>query len=357
MTPMPKYSEVMRDTRVKLVILVIITGLTIAIHYGWLTEWLFGHIHWIHGLHSRFCYIPIVVAASWFGLRGGIYSATAISLLILPYLFDSTAEVHQLSLELVELFFYYAIGILVGALIDRDSQVRQRHETTLLQLERSERLSLVGQMAAGVAHEIKNPLASIKGALEIISDERVAKTVRDDFREIGLKEVKRIDTTISEFLEFARPKEAKKQRLDLSASLDNSLRQLEPQVSKADVQIQTSIDRGVQVLGDQEQLHQVVLNLLINAIEACQARDTIIISLARCNSKGVMLSISDSGKGMAPAELEQAFDPFFTTKTTGTGLGLSIVKSIVENHDGHIELASQPQKGTRVYVTLPELKE
>ena len=357
MTPLPKYTEVMQDKRVKLVILVAITGLTIAIHYGWLTEWLFGHIYWIHALHSRFCYIPIVIAASWFGLRGGIYSATVVSFLILPYLFDSTSNMHDLSLELVEIFLYYGIGILIGALADRESRAQQRHETTLLQLERSERLSLVGQMAAGVAHEIKNPLASIKGALEIVSDEQVAKSVRDDFRAIGLSEVRRIDSTISEFLVFARPKERKKQRLDLSVSLESSLRQLQPQVSKANMRLQSCIDRDLQILGDQKQLHQVVLNLLLNAIEACQAGNSITISLTRGVPKGIILSISDTGKGMTPAELEQAFDPFYTTKTTGTGLGLSIVKSIVENHGGQIELDSQPQQGTRVNIALPELKE
>lgn len=357
MTPMPKYSEVMQNTRVKLVILAAITGLTIAIHYGWLTEWAFGHVHWIHALHSRFCYIPIVVAASWFGLRGGIYSATAISLLITPYLFDANSDVHDLTLELVEVFFYYGIGILIGALVDRESRARRIHETTLVQLERSERLSLVGQMAAGVAHEIKNPLASIKGALEIVGDESVDKSAREEFRHIGLKEVKRIDSTISEFLQFARPKEARKLRLDLSASLEHSLRQLQPQVTKAGLKLDPSIDDGIMVLGDQEQLHQVVLNLLLNAIEACKAGDAISVGLSRSNGHGVTLTISDSGRGMPPNVLDQAFDPFFTTKTRGTGLGLSIAKSIVENHDGMITLTSIPQEGTQVLITLPELKD
>lgn len=356
MTPMPKYSEVIRDNRVKLVILGTITGLTIAIHYGWLTEWAFGHVHWIHALHSRFCYIPIVVAASWFGLRGGIYSATAISLLILPYLFDANSDVHDLTLELVEVFFYYGIGILIGALVDRELRARKTHESTLLKLERSERLSLVGQMAAGVAHEIKNPLASIKGALEIVGDDSVAKSAREEFRTIGLREVKRIDGTISEFLEYARPKEAKRRPMDLSVALESSLVQVQPQASRAHVQLFSDIELGVQVLGDQEQLHQVSLNLLLNAVEACQDGDVINVNLSRQDSHTVSISISDSGKGMTETELTQAFDPFFTTKTTGTGLGLSIVKSIIDGHEGQIELISRPQEGTLVKLTLPELR-
>lgn len=354
---MLKYSDVMQDKRTKLVILVVITSLTIAIHYGWLIDWLFGHMHWLHVLHSRFCYIPIVITASWFGLRGGIYSASTISLLILPYLFSSISKEGDLTLELVEIFFYYAIGILIGALVDREMRARQKHEKMQLQLERSQRLSLVGQIAAGVAHEIKNPLASIKGALEISGDQKVPKLDRDEFREIGFKEIKRIDSTISEFLEFARPKETRKQKLDLSASLETSLKQLQPQVTKAGMQLQTSIERGVYVLGDQEKLHQAVLNLLLNAIDASPAGNSIAIGLAHNSSREIVLSISDSGTGMTPSEIGQAFDPFYTTKTNGTGLGLSIVKSIVEAHDGRIEMTSEPRKGTRVIITLPGINE
>lgn len=357
MSPMIKNSEMMLRKQVKLVILGVIISVTIAIHYGWLTEWLFGHLHWIHALHSRFCYIPIVIAASWFGLRGGVFSATAITALLVPYLFSSVSNGADLTLELVEVFFYYAIGLLIGALVDREIRARQKHEKMQLQLERGQRLSLLGQMAAGVAHEIKNPLASIKGALEILGDKTVSKLDQDEFREIGFKEVKRIDSTISEFLEFARPKETKRQILNLSASLETSLKQLQPQVAKSGMQLQTSIDRGVYVLGDQEKLHQAVLNLLLNAIEASPAGAAISVNLARNNFKEIVLTIADSGKGMTPAELNQAFDPFYTTKTSGTGLGLAMVKSIIEAHDGRIEMFSEPNKGTQVVVTMPGTEE
>lgn len=356
MTPIVKFGSFIRNRRVKLSILALVTGLTIAIHYGWLTQWAFGHVHWIHALHSRFCYVPIVIAASWFGLRGGIYCASAISLLILPYVFDANPDVHNLSMELVEIFFYYGIGILVGALVDRETRVRKQHETTLLQLERSQRLSLVGQMAAGVAHEIKNPLTSIKGVLEIVSDEKVAKSDRDEFRDIGFREVRRIDSTIAEFLEFARPKEMKRDALDFSAALTSSLKQLQPQVAKAGMTLHTQIDPGIHVLGDQEKLHQVILNILLNAIDASDSGDRIDVQLAHDLSDQPILTISDSGKGMTQNEIEQAFDPFFTTKSSGTGLGLSIVKSIVENHGGQIHISSTVNKGTQVTIWLPPLR-
>jgi two-component system sensor histidine kinase HydH len=353
---MSRFSELLQNKRVKLFIIAAITSVTIGIHYGWLTEWLFGHVHWLHTLHSRFCYIPIAIAASWFGLRGGILSATTISLLVVPFLIGSKPESLDLSQELVEIFFYFAIGILIGALTDRELRAHRKHEETKLQLERSHHLSLVGQMAAGVAHEIKNPLASIKGALEIIQDREVSPPDREEFGEIAFREVKRIEGTVTEFLEFARPKETRKEPLDLSVAVESSVRQLGPQVAKAGLHLQTHVESGIHVLGDFEKIHQVVLNLLLNSIEASCPGDTVSIALKRTGARGAVLSISDTGKGMTSSELSQAFDPFYTTKATGTGLGLPIAKSIIDRHGGQVKLESEPGKGTQITITLPALE-
>ncbi len=356
MSAFSKYSEIMRFTRVKLLVLAAIMALTVTIHYGWLTDALFGHVHWLHALHSRFCYIPIAVAASWFGLRGGILSALAISLMVLPYLLSTASNTTDLSQELVEIFFYFAIGILIGALIDREMRVRRKHEEVKLQLERSRHLSLVGQMAAGVAHEIKNPLASIKGALEIIRDDKVPQSDRNEFSDIAFKEVKRIDSTVAEFLQYARPKATQRQDVDLSALVESGLKQLNPQMAKASLSLQTSIQTDVHILADWEQIHQALLNLVINAMEASQPGGSIEVKLSHASTDRVVLSISDTGSGMNSAQQEQAFDPFYTTKAAGTGLGLAIVKSIIDGHHGQIEIQSEAGRGTRVNVTLPALE-
>jgi len=327
--------------------------ITLGIHYGWIIEPIFGHVHWIHAIHGRFCYIPIVIAASWFGLRGGIYAATIISVLVLPYIFGQASETHDFVGEIVEIIFYFAIAILSGALIDRQLLARKKQEEMRLQLERSHQLSMVGQIAAGVAHEIKNPLASIKGAVEIISDKNTSADDKEEFRGILFSEIKRMDSTISEFLNFARPKETKLEKLDLSELIPATIKSVEAHALHQGVTIQQDIEDGIVIMGDKEKLHELMLNLLLNAIQVSEPDSIIEVWLERQNSSTAVLAIKDSGEGIKEADIDRIFEPFYTTKASGTGLGLAIVKAIVESHNGNIEVESRPGQGAQFEVTLP----
>lgn len=342
--------------RYRLPVLGGLVALTLAIHYGLVLEPLFGDVHWVHPLHGRFCYIPIVIAASWYGLRGGFTAAAVISLAVLPYIFGQNHSVHDFTTELVEIVFYFAIAGLVGGLIDREFQTRQKQQEALLQVERSQRLSLVGQMAAGVAHEIKNPLTSIKGAADILVDKETSPRERDEFGSILRNEVKRIDSTVTEFLDFARPKETRRRELDLSEALRTSIRQIEVHARREQVRVESSIAEGIKVNGDPQKLHQMTLNLALNAIQASPEAGAVFIALDRPGSDFAKLSISDEGPGVKEGDLPRIFEPFFTTKPTGTGLGLALVKSIVDSHEGEIEVDSKPGRGTTITVSLPLLR-
>jgi len=337
----------------KLAIIGFIITLTLGIHYGWLIQPFFGHIHLLHVLHGRFCYIPIVISASWFGLRGGIYAATIISILVLPYIFGHNLETHDLVGEFVEIVFYFAIGILAGALFDRELIARKKQQETQIQLERSQKFSLVGKIAAGVAHEIKNPLSSIKGAFEIVFDKKTSDKDKEEFKSIIIGEIKRIDNTLRDFLNFARPKEAEMDKLNLSQTVDECLKQIEIQAGESKLRISKNIEQGVLILGDREKIHQAILNLLLNALSASETESIIDIELKTNRDKKVILTIGDHGTGIEPDAIEHIFDPFYTTKATGTGLGLPIVKSIVENHNGLIKIDSEKDKGTSVFVEFP----
>lgn len=344
------------DKRYKIAIIAAITVLTTAIHYGFVLEPFFGDAHWIHAVHSRFCYIPIVIAAAWFGLRGGIWTATAITITVLPYVFGSRSSEHNFAGELVEIVFYFALALLIGALVDREWRARKRQQEMQLQLERSQKLSLVGQVAAGVAHELKNPLASIKGAVEIISDENTAENDRTEFREILFREIKRMDGTVTEFLEFARPKPTRMETIELSQLVMSSLRQLESQAAKESIRIEEEIEHDVSIEGDREKLHQLILNIVLNAIQSSQPASKISVRLRRRADKVEMI-FRDEGQGISAKDLERVFEPFFTTRATGSGLGLAIAKSIIDAHGGSIEIQSEEEVSTTVTVILPQRSE
>jgi signal transduction histidine kinase len=347
----------MTEKQTKIVSLAAVVGLTVGIHYGWILEPIFGPSHWIHAIHGRFCYIPIVIAASFFGMRGGLWVAAIISALVMPYILGSDQGDHNLAGELVEIVFYFAIAVLVGALSDREHRTRRRQEQMQLQLERSHKLSMVGQMAAGVAHEIKNPLASIKGGVEILCSEGASDDERSEFREIVTREIHRIDGTVKEYLDFARPRETRLEAVDLVEVVTAAVKQLESQAGDAGVTIASSSDPAVSVSADREKIHQVVLNLLLNAIDASTGGDTIEVTTRARGTDFAELTIRDFGPGIDADETERVFEPFYTRKTTGSGLGLAIVKSIVESHHGSVALKAAPEGGAVFTVTLPLSKE
>lgn len=337
----------------KIVALAAVTAITVAIHYGWILMPLFGHASWVHAIHSRLCYVPIVMAAAWFGLRGGLINAAAISLMIQPFILWSNSPHMEPSSEWVEIVFYFAIGGLIGLLVDRERRIRARHEETALQLERSQRLSQMGQMAASVAHEIKNPLASIKGAVEIINSPATSTDERREFEGIVASEIGRIDRTVREFLDFGRPREIELQRADLSAAVAAAAKQMERQINVKGLELITMIENDIIAEIDGEGIHQLVLNLLLNASEASDSGGTIEVRLERTSGGSAIISVSDRGKGMSKEEVAQAFEPFYTSKSSGTGLGLAIAQSIVTKHEGRIEVDSELRRGTTFRVFLP----
>ena len=346
--------ETSESKLLKVGILAAMMAVTLGMHYGWLIDPFFGHAPWTHAIHGRLCYIPIVVAAVWFGLRGGLAVATAISLLLVPYLLRVGRDPHNLAGELTEIVFYFAIALLSGALIDRELRARKKAHDARLQLERSQRLSLVGQIAAGMAHEIKNPLASIKGAVEILGDQTTPPSAKAEFSEIVIREIKRINRSVTDFLEFARPSEPNYRRTNLSDAVHGSIKQINTQALRAGIFVIGDIEPGLHVNGDPEKLHQVLLNLLVNALEASNEGGGIHVRLTRDeDSRFCLLTVEDEGAGIPDDQKDRVFEPFFSSKPSGTGLGLAIAETIVDRHGGTISIENRETRGARARVRLP----
>lgn len=220
-------------------------------------------------------------------------------------------------------------------------------------LTRAEHLAEIGQLAASLAHEIKNPLAGISGAMQIM---REAMDSNDPHRPIAIEilgQIKRLDDTVKDLLQYARPIPPRVRPVNLDTVVKRVLSILREEPALRRVRIRCSEPSGDHaVRGDEAQLEQLLMNLILNAAHASSDDSTIDVSLWQQN--GVMsLMVEDHGEGMTAETRAQAFDPFFTTKAKGTGLGLSICRRIVEAHGGLMDLDSKPRRGTKVVVKLP----
>jgi len=218
-------------------------------------------------------------------------------------------------------------------------------------------MALVGQMAAGLAHEIKNPLAGVKVSLDVLADElELPAEDKEVFARI-INEINRMEKLLKNLLNYARPPQPHFDLVDMNRLLENSLKNVEMVSSKnADFTIHFEKDFATelpQVEIDSSQIQQVFLNIYLNAVDAMEAEGNITTATAMDGEDCVSIKISDNGKGMSEASREKIFTPFFTTKTKGTGLGLSICKRLVEQHGGSIVVHSQVGVGTSFAITLP----
>jgi len=242
-------------------------------------------------------------------------------------------------------------GMVLGDLI----LFRDLTEVRALQkeIERSERLASLGRLAAGIAHEIRNPLSSIKGFATYFGERY--KDVPEDRKtaDIMVQEVERLNRVITQLLEFARPMTVQKKPSPLGPVIQHSLKTIEREALTSDVKIETKLpDEIPQVPMDGDRINQVLLNLYLNAIEAMEEGGTLAVEVAN-EAGGLRISVSDTGKGIKGKDISHVFDPYFTTKQSGTGLGLAIVHKIIESHEGDIKLDSEPGRGTRVTIILP----
>ncbi len=223
------------------------------------------------------------------------------------------------------------------------------------QLSHSEKLATIGEMAAGLAHEIKNPLAGIAGAIQVLGDTLPDEDERRPVVEKVLEQVRRIDGTVRDLLTYARPKAAKLARTDLHEVIDNALGVvvLFPQIR---INVVRHFQTGLpEAMVDPQQFGQVLSNLLINAIQAMPDGGTLTVSTFS-DPKGIQVSVRDSGKGIPKSKLDRIFDPFYTTKTRGTGLGLPICRRVVEAHHGRISASSRSGQGAEFSIQLPHPK-
>ncbi|MEN8139931.1 MAG: ATP-binding protein [Thermodesulfobacteriota bacterium] len=221
-------------------------------------------------------------------------------------------------------------------------------------LHQSERLASLGEMVASVSHEIKNPLGIVRSTAELLR-KRIHKVApgKEHLAQIIIDETIRLDGVVREFLDFARPPQLKLQEVAINDVVRRVTGFVKQDFSKNQVEVRLDLAQGLPwIKGDFDQLYQALLNVLVNGYQAMAEGGEIKV-VTRGAGQGLVVEISDTGKGMGEEEKEQLFSPFYTSKTKGTGLGLAIVKKIIDSHGGAIEVASEEGEGTTFIIRLP----
>ncbi|MGH7893474.1 MAG: two-component system sensor histidine kinase NtrB [Candidatus Binatia bacterium] len=218
-------------------------------------------------------------------------------------------------------------------------------------LQRADRLSALGTLAAGVAHEIRNPLVSVRTFIQLLPERVDDEEFRTSFRELALKEIERICELITDLLAFSRPSPADREPGDLNEIASQIVRLLEPEARKRDVTMTPDFTARVPiVLVHEAQVKQVLMNVVLNAIQACPGHGTVTVATRAAGNGDCIVEVTDTGLGMTSEQRDHIFDPFFTTKDNGSGLGLYIAHRIVADHGGAID--AQPREGGGTIFTI-----
>ena len=321
----------------------------------------------LHELYQRFYYIPIISAALLFGFRGGLFASVFASIVYLPHILIHWSHSHTYSInQYAETVIFVVVGVIMGMLGDRLKISRERAEqlaeerqkaydelqNTFAQLLQAEKLSSLGELSAGIVHEVRNPLASIKGAIEILEDEIPKDSPRHEFADLAKREVERIDKLVGEFLRFARPAKLSVQTSNLNEIVESVATLLEQQAVANNISIIKNLQSNLPNLSiDVQQIRQVLLNLAINSIQAMPKGGTLTFRTFQKSNKFIV-EIEDEGGGIVEEILPKIFNPFFTTKEKGVGLGLSIAHKIIEQHSGKLSVRNT-EKGVSFSIELP----
>ena len=331
-----------------------------------------AHHHWVHDILRRFYYVPILFAAFRCGVRGGFAVAVISSLTYVPHAFfvmEASQDPGTTLNKFLEIVLYNVVGTLAGVLADREARRRQQVERGFAeqrhmadQLVRAGRLSALGELVAGIAHEIKNPLHTIKGSAEIVDDIIPKDAEQARIWTLLRQEIDRLEGIAERFLSFARPSRPDLKPQTFGEVYDRVGELLRAQVHGASgVELEVaslSVDLASKTLQvDRDQLAQVTVNIASNALKAMEGHGILRIEGGMREEEGgryVTVRLENDGPTISEADLERIFDPFWTRSDDGTGLGLAIAERLTEAHGGFLEVKNTGrERGVAFTLVLP----
>jgi signal transduction histidine kinase len=312
-----------------------------------------------HNVYRRLYYLPIVWAAFAGGLWVGLGAAAVAAIAYIPHAFflhhhlDPAPGVDKL----MEIILYFGVGGLAGLLVDRERQARARQQREALARtaaeSRADRLSGLVHLSRGLAHEIRNPLGGIQGAMEILAEEVPRASPKREMVDVGLRETGRLNTVLDDFLQFARPREPEMQSFAPGNVVRHVVELLKTEAGKNGVKLLARPEDGIdRAHGDMELITQVLLNLVRNAAQASGPGDTVEV-VCRSAPAAIVFEVLDTGKGVPPDLGDSIYDPYVTGRDGGAGLGLAISSLLVQQHKSVLTHEARAGKGTVFRFDLP----
>lgn len=295
--------------------------------------------------------LPTIIMALRYPLKYTVMTATLTSIIFL--IAANLYQHYEFDYQVIFLTFIWMIGLLVNSSVKFERQMRDER----IKINEEQKLAAIGQMATGIAHEIRNPLTTIKGFVQLLMRYEINHegSVRGEYLKIIDSEIERLNDLLNELIQFAKPIKPKLVTTDINKLINEMRILLESQCFNKDIELVVNSSLKMpEILCDDNQIKQVIINVSLNSIDAMKKSTKKVLQLGTFyDLKNIYIKISDSGLGIKKEIIEKLFEPFFTTKEHGTGLGLSVCNTIIQNHGGLIQVSSSAEKGTEFLIILP----
>lgn len=334
-----------------------------------------------HLVFMQAYFIPIILAAFMFGVRGGLGTAVLVSIVYFPHIMLQWGGLVENNLmRFLQILLFNAVGYFTGLKAQGERAEKEKYRKTASELEQSlaeqkrqserisdmeqqllasDRLATIGELTASLAHEVRNPLGSIRGAVEILRDEVPENLRKSEFFDILIQDTKRLNAVVENYLSFARPKASSITTYNLNEEIGNITLMLGARARKNRIRITRNVSpEPMMIKGDPNHMWQTLMNLILNAMQAMPDGGEIRINAERTKRKGsgqplIRLRIQDQGQGIDPEKKHELFKPFFTTRSEGTGLGLAIVKRLADENGWQIDMQNLPDQGLEFTLLIP----
>jgi two-component system sensor histidine kinase HydH len=337
------------NSKLKMTLVVVLVASITFLHYHTQMK----H-HYRHLFYQDIYFLPLILGAFWFGIRGALATSLGITILYVPFILANWTNLSPDDFNrLMAIVLFNIIATILGLLREREWKGQERVEEEQQRLRAAESLAAIGRAISAVTHDMKTPLIAIGGFTRLVQKHHHEGDPCFAKLDIVIKETQRLETMVKDMLDFSKPLELHRTNADIPQLIHEALLVIAAVVEERQVVVESyASSELVPVSLDVNRIKQVIINIIMNAVQASPSGEIVSVKCSQ-NQNHLIIDIADSGPGIPIEIRENIFVPFFSDKKDGTGLGLAIAKKIVEAHQGHIEIMDNPDRGLTFRISIP----